>query len=166
MMSIALRTARGIMLLMMSMRMCSLSRSVHDAHSRKTTLNSTHCSSSQAFDDTSNVLRTTALIADTATAAKIAQAHHLPICTLTASIRPLSLRSARTAIPVPPNAYGAAPLSPLPWHRPTGHHSRHNEPNGKSTCARKGSLLRNQETGAGEGHRNLDIQLGKLSLSH
>ena len=38
----------------MSMRMCSFASSVHGEHSRKTMLNSTHCSSSQEFDDMSN----------------------------------------------------------------------------------------------------------------
>src|SRR6266446_4441404 len=88
----------------MSMRMCSLSRSVHDAHRRNTALNNTHCSSSQEFDDMSNTLRTVALTADTATAARIAHATHLPICVLMASITPLSLRSARTSVPVPLSA--------------------------------------------------------------
>ena len=41
----------GIRLFTMSMRMCSLSSSVHGEHSRNTALNSTHCSSSQEFDD-------------------------------------------------------------------------------------------------------------------
>ena len=65
------------MLLTMSMRMCSFDSSVHGAHSRNTTPNSTHCSSSQEFDDVSNSLRTMALTADTMTAARISQLSHL-----------------------------------------------------------------------------------------
>src|SRR5580704_11546851 len=95
----------------MSMRMCSLSRSVHDAHRRNTALNNTHCSSSQEFDDRSNTLRTVALTADTTTAARMAHATHLPICVLMASITPLSLRSARTLFPFP-SAPGTAPATP------------------------------------------------------
>ena len=45
----------------MSMRMCSLASRVHGEHSRNTTLNSTHCSSSQEFDEVSKILRTVAL---------------------------------------------------------------------------------------------------------
>ncbi len=58
----------------MSMRMCSLSSSVQGEHSRNTMLNSTHCSSSQEFDEVSNILRTVALAAETTTAARISQA--------------------------------------------------------------------------------------------
>ncbi len=49
----------------MSMRMCSLASSVQEAQSRNTMLNSTHCSSSQEFDEMSNTLRTIAFDAET-----------------------------------------------------------------------------------------------------
>ena len=48
-------------------------------------LNSTHCSSSQEFDDVSKILRTVALAADTMTAARISHASRLPIHVLMAS---------------------------------------------------------------------------------
>ena len=67
------------MLFTMSMRMCSLASNVHGEHSRNTTLNSTHCSSSQEFDEVSKILRTMALTADTITAARISHARRLPI---------------------------------------------------------------------------------------
>src|SRR5450759_933633 len=62
------RTRFGSMLFTMSMRMCSLSSSVQGAHSRNTALNSTHCNSSQEFDEVSKILRTVALTAETTTA--------------------------------------------------------------------------------------------------
>ena len=68
------RTRFGSRLFTMSMRMCSLASKVHGEHSRKTTLNSTHCNSSQALDDVSKTLRTIALTADTITATRISQA--------------------------------------------------------------------------------------------
>jgi hypothetical protein len=156
MMSIALRSCRGSRLFTMSMRMCSLSRSVHDAQSRNTKLNSTHCSSSQAFEDISNVLRTTALIAEMTTASRIAHAHHLPICTLMASMTLLSLRSARTPnSPLPPAARRA--------HRPRGgtrqgaltaprrpHLSREKALKVKPPCARKPRLCARNWSGRRE----------------
>src|SRR6185437_12431634 len=54
---------------------------------RNTMLKSTHCSSSQEFDEVSNILRSVALSADTTTAAKISQAKRLPIHVSMASIR-------------------------------------------------------------------------------
>src|SRR6266567_622003 len=54
--SMTLRTVFGSKLLTISIRMCSLSSSVHGEHNRKTTLNSTHCSSSHELDEVSNVL--------------------------------------------------------------------------------------------------------------
>src|SRR5437763_233654 len=107
----------------MSMRMCSLSRSVHDAHRRNTALNNTHCNSSQEFDDMSNTLRTVALTADTTTAARMAHATHLPICVLMASITPLSLRSVRTLFPFPSapgvSEHDQRTLNGV-WRRPIG----------------------------------------------
>src|SRR3954465_13738783 len=81
------------MLLTMSMRICSLSSIVHGEHSRKTMLNSSHCSSSQEFDEVSNTLRITALTADTITASRISQARRLPVQRVNASIPRLNLKS-------------------------------------------------------------------------
>ena len=92
--SIVLRTHFGNMLFTMSMRMCSLESSVHGEQSRNTMLNSTHCSSSQEFDDVSKTLRTVALAADTNTAARMSQDRRLPIQVFIASIRRLSGSSA------------------------------------------------------------------------
>src|SRR5712675_1041228 len=88
-----LRTCLGIMLLTMSIRICSLSSRVQDEHSRKTTLNSTHCSSSQELDEVSKVLRTMALTADTTTATRISQARRLPVHLVNASIPRLIFKS-------------------------------------------------------------------------
>ena len=66
--------------------MCSLASSVHGEHSKNTMLNSTHCNSSQEFDDVSNILRMVALAAETITAARISQAIRLPIQVVAASI--------------------------------------------------------------------------------
>ena len=60
-----LRTRCGSKLFTMSIRMCSLSNSVHGEHKRNTTLNRTHCSSSHEFDEVSKTLRTVALTAET-----------------------------------------------------------------------------------------------------
>src|SRR5450432_776860 len=92
-MSMLLRTCFGIMVLTMSIRICSLSRSVQDEHSRKTTLNSTHCSSSQELDEVSKVLRTIALSADTTTATRISHARRLPSHRVNASIPRLTFKS-------------------------------------------------------------------------
>ena len=73
------RTRFGSIWLTMSMRICSLSSSVHGEHSRNTTLNSTHCSSSQELDEVSKTLRTMALTADTITATRISHASRLPV---------------------------------------------------------------------------------------
>src|ERR1051326_3069083 len=80
-----LRSQRGIRLLTMSIRICSLASSVHGEHSKNTTLNNTHCSSSQAFEETLKTLRTMALTAETTTAARISQASRFPSQVLTAS---------------------------------------------------------------------------------
>ena len=80
------RTRFGSMLFTMSMRMCSLASSVQGEHSRNTMLNSTHCSSSQEFDEVSKILRTVALTAETTTAARISHARRLPIQVVMASI--------------------------------------------------------------------------------
>src|SRR5690349_19833669 len=135
------------MLFTMSMRMCSLSRNVQDAQSRKTTLNSTHCSSSQAFDDMSNALRTIALIAETTTASRIAHAHQRPICTLTASIALLRLSSARTQFPLPRHPQKRS-KSPVGGRLRNGLQlarlstpCRHTAPKVKPPCAGKPRLL-------------------------
>src|SRR6202035_2354386 len=112
--SIVLRNQAGSILFTMSMRMCSLSRSVHDAHNRNTALNSTHCNSSQEFDDASKTLRTIALMAETATAARISHAHQRPIRVFTASIPALSLSSARTVPPIPDYAGARGAEDPRP----------------------------------------------------
>ena len=49
-------------------------------------LNSTHCSSSQAFDETSKTLRTVALPADTRMAMRTIRAKNWPIQRLTVSM--------------------------------------------------------------------------------
>src|SRR5690606_14089652 len=72
--SIQLRTRFGKKLFTMSMRMCSLAISVHDAQSRNTAANSTHCSSSHAFELVSKTLRMVALVAEMATAATTSHA--------------------------------------------------------------------------------------------
>ena len=63
----------------MSMRICSFTCSVQEAHSRKTAPNSIHCSSSQALDETLKSLRMIALTVATMTASRISQATFLPI---------------------------------------------------------------------------------------
>src|SRR5216684_4352812 len=99
-----LRNCFGSKLLTISMRMCSLSSSVQDEHSRKTMLNSTHCSSSQEFDEVSKVFRTVALRADTTTAGRISHARPLPVQRLDASSPRLTFRSACNdrSSPIPP----------------------------------------------------------------
>src|SRR5262245_8680037 len=62
--SIESRIHLGSRLFTMSMRMCSLASNVQGEHSRNTMLNSTHCNSSQEFDDISKTFRTVALIAE------------------------------------------------------------------------------------------------------
>src|SRR5262245_49884817 len=76
----------GNILFTMSMRMCSLASNVQGEHSKNTMLNSTHCSSSQEFEDVSKTFRTVALTAETMTAAKISHANRLPSHVLTASM--------------------------------------------------------------------------------
>ena len=100
----------GSMLLTMSMRMCSLERSVHGEHSRKMAPNRTHCSSSQAFDDMSNTLRTVALVAEMITTIRISQDNTLPTRKLTASMARLSLSKPSTTVP-PCGGPNAARLS-------------------------------------------------------
>ena len=80
------RTRFGNRLFTMSMRMCSLASSVQGEHSRNTMLNSTHCSSSQEFDDVSKIFRTVALTAETTTAARISHARRFPSQMVIASI--------------------------------------------------------------------------------
>src|SRR3954451_7894294 len=87
------RSFFGSIFLTMSMRICSLSSSVQGEHSRNTMLNSSHCSSSQEFDEVSNTLRTVALTADTITASRISQASRLPVQRVNASIPRLKVNS-------------------------------------------------------------------------
>src|SRR6266702_610074 len=101
-MSMILRTVFGSALLTMSIRMCSLSSNVHDEHSRKTMLNSTHCSSSQELEEVSKVLRTVALIAETMTATRISHASRLPVQRVNASILRLNFKSDCNEKPSPP----------------------------------------------------------------
>src|SRR3954447_20339263 len=96
--SMVSRSHLGIMALTMSMRMCSLSSSVQGEHSRNTAENSTHCSSSQEFDDVSSVLRTMALIVEMMTASRISQASRLPVQVVNASIPRLNFSNACNAI--------------------------------------------------------------------
>src|SRR5215813_2318282 len=98
--SIVSRVRFGSKLFTMSMRMCSLASNVHDEQSRNTVPNSTHCSSSQAFDDVSKSLRMTALVAETITAARISQLRVLPIRKVTASMTRLSASNAFTSCPL------------------------------------------------------------------
>src|SRR5215207_9528748 len=89
----------------MSMRMCSFSFSVQAAHSMNTAPNRYHCSSSQAFEDVPNALRTTALTAETTTEARIAQAASLPTRVVSASI----VRLKRSSAPTHPSFQETAP---------------------------------------------------------
>src|SRR5438477_3144105 len=88
-----LRTVFGSALLTISIRICSLSSSVHGEHSRKTTLNNTHCSSSHEFEEVSNDLRTMALMAEMITAVRISHARRLPVQRVKASIPRLKFSS-------------------------------------------------------------------------
>src|ERR1043165_5129333 len=87
------RSFLGNILLTISMRICSLSSSVHGEHSRKTMLNSSHCSSRNEFDEVSSTLRTVALAAETMTASRISQASRLPVQRVNASIARLKVKS-------------------------------------------------------------------------
>src|SRR5712692_3751794 len=91
--SMLLRNCFGSRLLTISIRICSLSSSVQDEHSRNTMLNSTHCSSSQELEEVSKVFRTAALRADTTTATRISHARRLPSHLVNASIPRLIFRS-------------------------------------------------------------------------
>src|SRR3954471_21489417 len=115
MMSMMLRVRCLNMLFTMSMRMCSLSSSVHDATIRNTAPNSTHCSSSQELDETSKSLRMMAFTADTITAARMSHARILPMRKLIASMTRLTPRSIPTlAFPL-----RAAPLLAHPARCPS-----------------------------------------------
>ncbi len=87
------RSFFGSRLLTISIRICSLSSSVQDEHSRNTILNSTHCSSSQELDEVSKIFRTLALSAETITATRISHARRLPSHLVNASIPRLIFRS-------------------------------------------------------------------------
>src|SRR5262249_5704721 len=89
----------GSMLLMMSMRMCSLERRVHGEHRRNIVPNSTHCSSSQAFDEVSNTFLIVALVAETITTIRISQDKTLPIRNLPGSRARLSLTNPPPSFP-------------------------------------------------------------------
>jgi hypothetical protein len=102
-MSIQFRTRCENALFTMSMRMCSFDSNVQGEHNRKMTLNSTHCSSSQALDEVSKTLRTVAFVAEIRTTSRISQDSHLPSRALTASIARLNARSVLT-LPRPPKA--------------------------------------------------------------
>src|SRR5258705_2891936 len=80
------RTRLGSVWFTMSIRMCSLSSNVQGEHSRNTMLNSTHCSSSHELEETSKLLRTMALAAETITATKMSQARRLPVHRVNTSI--------------------------------------------------------------------------------
>src|SRR5260221_10705966 len=71
---------------MMSIRMCSLLSNVHGEHSINTTLNSTHCSSRNEFEEASKTLRMMALPAEITTATTISQDSQRPSSVLNASI--------------------------------------------------------------------------------
>src|SRR5262249_49366933 len=73
----------GSVLLMMSMRMCSLESSVQGEHNRNIAPNITHCSSSHAFDEVSNTFRIVALVAEMITTIRISQDKTFPIRKLT-----------------------------------------------------------------------------------
>ena len=95
------------------------------AHSRNTALNSTHCSSSQEFDDISKILRMVALAADTTTATRISQAHQRPMKVLTASIARLSPNSALTVRPPCDRHTPATSAAPFGRRSRAGHGSGH-----------------------------------------
>ena len=109
--SMMLRTRCGSRLFTMSMRMCSLASSVHGEHSRNTALNSTHCSSSQTFDEVSNTLRTVALTAETSTATRISHATRLPIQVVAASIARVTGSNAFSTASRAPNGNPPVPNS-------------------------------------------------------
>ena len=106
--SMMLRVRCENRLFTMSMRMCSLSSSVQDATSRNTAPNSTHCSSSQEFDEVSNSLRMMALTADTMTAARISQAQDFAD-TETDRVDDAAHTQKRTHLPSPPGGRAVAP---------------------------------------------------------
>src|SRR5262245_2207721 len=110
----------GSMLLMMSMRMCSLERRVHGEHRRNIVPNSTHCSSSQAFDEVSNTFLIVALVAETITTIRISQDKTLPIRKLTASMARLSLSKPSTYVPLDLVGEVAEPPVPPPAFGPNG----------------------------------------------
>ena len=75
----------------MSMRICSFDSSVQDEHSKKTAPNSTHCSSSHEFEETSNNFLITALMVEIMTASRINQLNERPTAVETRSINRLRL---------------------------------------------------------------------------
>src|SRR5665647_3635532 len=116
--SIQLRTVFGSIWFTMSMRMCSLASRVHGEHSRNTMLNSTHCSSSQEFDEVSKILRMLALTVETITAARINHAIRLPSHVVVASITRVAGSNAFSTASRAPTGN-----SPLYGHRyPAGRH--------------------------------------------
>src|SRR5437763_4707267 len=113
------RNRFGSRLLMMSMRMCSLDRSVHGEHKRNMVPNRTHCSSSHAFDEVSNTFLIVALVAEMITTIRISQDKTLPIRKLTASMARLSLSKPSTYVPLDLVGGVAEPPVPPPvfWSR-------------------------------------------------
>src|SRR5712691_8572160 len=93
------RARLGSIPLTMSIRMCSLDKSVHGEHKRNIAPNRTHCNSSQAFDEVSKILRIVALVAETITTIRISQDKALPILKLSASMMRLSLSKPATRDP-------------------------------------------------------------------
>jgi len=108
--SIQLRIGFGSILLMMSMRMCSLRSNVQGEHKRKTTENRIHCSSSHVFELWSNNFRMMALPVETRIAAKSAQESHLPNRELIASMTRLNASNA-----CKPDPLRNAPRRASPW---------------------------------------------------
>src|SRR5262249_21815568 len=127
----------GSKLLMISMRMCSLDRSVHGEHKRNIAPNRTHCSSSQAFDEVSKTFRTVALVAETITTIRISQDKILPIRKLTASMARLSLSKPSTHRPLAlVRRVAEQPLCAASWlcprrQPPPGHSNLPSPPRGR-----------------------------------
>ena len=87
------RQRLGSIPLTISIRMCSLDKSVQGEHRRKTIPNRIHCSSSQAFEDVSKTLRTVAFVAEMMTTITMSKDKSLPRRKFRASIMWLSLSS-------------------------------------------------------------------------
>src|SRR5262249_31919104 len=92
------RQRLGNRLFTMSIRMCSLDSRVKGEHKRNIPPNITHCSSSHAFDEVSNTLRTVALVAEMSTTTRINQESIFPTRKLSASMMRESLSNAAIAV--------------------------------------------------------------------